>query len=320
MFGHREEAVRLPDPSLPIPLGKVGIEVEVEGCTKLPILDLWESKEDHSLRNGGREFVTAGPMYGLNIRKALSGLFDSAVKLKWSEGYPRAGIHVHLDVRDLDFESNELSRLVSNYMLIEHAMFAYCGEWRRQTMYCDALEDSQADFKSLGRFLYSPPDSRDELIQLADGLSKYQALNFRPLISFGTIEFRALPTTFDFDRVFNWIRIILALKRSAQDATMDDPLRLLSSDGPIQYAQRILGETFPILANLIDPMKMWNAVDNASALMAFGNKFTSATGNGVAMGWEAPAFKPNPILEGMLAKKSKAATTRKPRVVKPPIR
>jgi len=298
MFGLHPDAEKKPDPRLAIPLGKIGIEVEVENCKKFPKLQFWEGKKDDSLREGGWEWITKGPVYGANIRDAIEELFAESKKGNWSDGYPRAGIHIHLDVRDLDFESLELSRLISNYMIVEHAMFSYAGEWRRNTQYCEALEDGQYDFRTLGKFLFSPPDSKEMLQDYAEMLSKYQAVNLRPLIDLGTIEFRQLPTKFDVEWLFDWIRVILALKKSAMDKDIVDPLHALSNMGPEAYVRKILGDTYPVLGKYIQNRRIWAAVDNATALMAYGNKFASKE---QAVGWDAPAAAPNPIVEELVA-------------------
>lgn len=305
MFGLHPDAEKKPDYNLPIPCGKVGIEVEVEGC-KNPqnySFDLWEGERDDSLRNNGWEWTTAGPMYGAQIKEAITELFTVATSKKWDVGYPRAGIHIHLDVRDLEFESLQLARLVANYMMVEHAMFSYAGDWRRNTHYCEAYEDGQYDFKLMGRFLYNPPEDKASLVHYANHLSKYQAVNLKPLVDLGTIEFRHLPTKFDVEWLYNWIKVILALKKSAMDVTLNDPLKDLSNYGPDAYIRKILGSSYSVLERHIDLRRVWDAVDNATALMAYGNKIKPKQDD--IEGWDAPPVKPNPILEELLAKAAK---------------
>ena len=100
--------LRRADPSLLDSDTLLGVEVEVEGCKKgLPTSNsstgYWLSKEDHSLREGGREFVFAEPLFGADAVAAINYLCDEAIAQKWviSE---RTGIHVHMDMRNMEVE------------------------------------------------------------------------------------------------------------------------------------------------------------------------------------------------------------------------
>lgn len=281
-----------PSAELVVPEAKIGIEVELEKWDGAYFPQTyWEIHgQEHSLRNNGIEFVTKGGLSGTQIRKALVELCEMAKLRKWKDGYPRAAIHIHLDVTDLDTDTNELSVLLSNYMLVEHLFFAFAGEWRRDCAYCVPFSHGKIDFRVLGEMLYSK-QSKAAFQGNSQKLSKYQALNLNPLTRFGTIEFRHLPTTFDIERIMVWINMILAIKKSAHNPQLSTPLKAMSDLGPERFAAIVMDRMWPIVSQHINPAAMWEAVDNAQAIMAHGGAFKMQT-----VGWDVlPA--PNPILE-----------------------
>lgn len=258
------------DARLPIPGAKIGIEVELEEWDGKNNTKYWITKEDHSLRNHGIEFVTNGPVIGEDIIPAIEELCALANARKYSTGEPRAGIHVHVDCTDLEVETNELAHMVSNYMLVEHALFGFAGDWREHCGYCIPYDLGKQDFRFLGKVLYEQKN-KSALQSSLQNMSKYQALNLVPLIQYGTVEFRHLPTIFDPKKLLDWVKIVLAIKRSASDQENLDALAGFSKHGPMAYAERIMGDQFYLIRPFIDPNRMWQAVDNATAIMAHGN-------------------------------------------------
>ena len=293
------------DGTLPIPTAKVGIEVELERWNGIwPNRKYWTGKSDGSLRNDGVEFVTIGGMEGIAISEAVRNICDTATAQGWDVGYPRAGIHLHLDVTDLDWEAGQLARLVANYIVVEHAMISFAGEWRRECGYCVPFDLGQEDFLKLSAVLYNKNWNSEELIDFVEDLSKYQALNLKPLAQFGTIEFRALPTTFDYQRFMTWIKIVLAIKRSCMNNY--EPLQLLSTLGPVGYVHHVLGDQAHHLMPFVQANKVWEAVDNINALMALGGKFTRPL---EVYDWNTPR-EPNPYI-AIKKSKIKPETTKK---------
>lgn len=265
----------IPSDDLIIPHAKVGIEYEFEGWDGHQPHTYWEKQhDDGSLREGGCEQVTRGGIVGSGIRKAVEEICALAKTRKWKTGVPRASIHIHLDVTDLDVDKRELAVLVCNYMLVEHILFAYAGDWRRSTGYAVAIEDGQIDFKAIGDLLFRLL-SKEEFQRVAKNLSKYQALNLNPLVRFGTIEFRHMPTTWDVERVMDWINMILAIKKSSTDERFKEPLKTLSALGPEKYCAEVFGKIWPKISHLLAPHRVWNAVDNAMAIMAMGGAVKS---------------------------------------------
>ena len=83
----------------------IGIEVEAEHVydnDAMGIQPWWDNISDGSLREGGREFVFAQPMFGEDVLDALNALSDTIDDYAvYSE---RCSVHVHLNVRDMTFE------------------------------------------------------------------------------------------------------------------------------------------------------------------------------------------------------------------------
>lgn len=267
-----------PSTMLVIPDAKVGIEVELENWNRTnPPHGLWvRHDQEGSLRNSGIEFVTAGAgIQGEDILLAINSFCEHAQKNNWGVGYPRAAIHIHLDVTDLDVADGQLARLLSNYMLVEHIFFSFAGNWRKDCGFCIPYSSGQADFENIGEVLYTNITDSELFRHLTRNLSKYQALNLNAIPRFGTMEFRHLPTTFDSQRIISWINLILALKNSTINSPrLKDPLKALSDFGPEGIAREIFGPLYDRLnlGAFLDPAAMWEACDNCTQLMALGGK------------------------------------------------
>lgn len=259
------------DNTLMVPSARVGIEIELEEWDGVNDTTYWDNHVDDSLRNNGQEFVSRGAgLIGNNISAAVHEFCSLARARGWSEGYPRAGIHIHVDCTDLDLTRGELATFISLYMIMEHALFGYAGEWRRACGFCDALEDSDADFTPLGRAMFDTIGKSLKDILDRENLHKYQAVNLLPLIRFGTIEFRQLPTTFDPARIMEWINIILQLKRATVDFDLSVPLiAQFSKEGARGFCMRVMGSMWDSVAPFYKEDRAWAAIDNAIALMSY---------------------------------------------------
>jgi hypothetical protein len=247
---------------------KIGVEVEVENCGSAVVLTNWSFKGDGSLRGGGVEYVTNGGLCGRDLEEAIALLLKTARTRGWSDGHPRAAIHIHLDVTDLgEIHNKQFSNLVSAYLLFEHAMFGFAGEWRRWCGFCDAVEDSRAEALYWSRIVFGPRDP-NVMYQSIDYISKYQALNLRPLEQFGTLEFRHLPTTFDTERVIQWVNFILSLKNFADTTTEDTNfLEWISKASMAEVGRAIFGRSWETL-QLYTNQKRYNAAKASLAVLS----------------------------------------------------
>lgn len=300
--------------SLILTHAKVGVEVELENWDGTNPFTWWENHRDDSLRNNGQEFTTRGGLSGQALINAVAELTSKAKESGWSEGYPRAGIHVHIDCTDLDVEKGELATFMSMYMLVEHAMFSWCGEWRRSCGFCDSLEDSTHDFNSLGRALYDQTGAELRALLRAEGFCKYQAVNLMSLDKFGTLEFRQLPTTFDYDRIVEWINIIMQLKQAATEYENTMPLLAkFSREGATAFVRNMMGKMWPAIEGHFLEHRAWAAVDNAMALMSYGRVLVASV-EGEGDPWSEDNNLPSPVAQAKIdaIKKSRQPAKKKP--------
>jgi hypothetical protein len=185
----------------------LGIEVEVENF-KGNSPPGWESKEDHSLRNSGREF-TIGPVSTGQLQRAIADVCAMAKVEGWHAN-SRTGIHIHVNMTDKSMEF--LHRFVECYLAAERTLFKYAGEWRRWCNFCQPLQDSQEPLIML-RKIMDGTLSTDYL----QNLGKYAGLNIVSLAHFGTVEVRILPTTFDYAQICAWVNAIIGIYETARD-------------------------------------------------------------------------------------------------------
>jgi len=170
----------------------IGIEVECEGIeSKVPPLKFWQDKEDGSLRNNGREFVSH-PLSGRQIDYALQELGDCLKlfpKLSWSH---RTSIHVHQNVSTL--REQHLVAYTMLYVLFEDLFYHMVAPYRAANAFCyktAALDPS-------------------EYMRIQES-NKYCGLNLAPIKRQCTVEFRHMHGTDDLRLLRRWIQLIVKL-------------------------------------------------------------------------------------------------------------
>lgn len=219
----------------------LGVEIEVEGCKKtLPpsnnASNYWRKETDDSLRNNGAEFVFAEPLYGADVVKAITHFCEVARANSYviSE---RTGLHVHMDVRSMELE--QFRNFCVLYALLEKPLYRWIGDRRDQNIHCLSWYTAEGDIKAIGQIFKIPAQAASVI----HTLNRYAGLNLQALEKFGTVEFRHMKTTFDSERIINWINIILCLRKAAcawQDKTekLISEFRIL---GPFTFMHRIFG-------------------------------------------------------------------------------
>lgn len=222
--------------------GEIGIEVEVEGRglpTLLPqnTATYWMVKNDHSLRNGGYEYVLLKPIdYGKPVREALRLLREVLATAREVTPGRRTSVHVHWNV--LDWYTQEVYTAIALYFIFEPFMVAYSGPDRVGNMYCLRAKDAE----------YLP-------IRVADGLTcesyfhsvagddvRYSSLNLKPILGLGSLEFRSFRGTIDPQEIQDWIRVIKTLLDSSR--TFNSPLEVatkFASMKPKEFVQLVWG-------------------------------------------------------------------------------
>ena len=235
-----------PDAELPGPADIIGMEIELEN---IPITSAaairtsedflspyWKVKEDGSLRNLGKEFVSA-PIFGMDIRNSLRVLTKFFTEFKMRpDCSTRAGFHLHMDVGDLTPE--ELIRLIEVYIIVEPLLYTYVGKDRENNIFCLPWYKTKGVLHRVASLCYSlTAHTEDSIFTNIPKLFKYSGLNLRPIVSRssmpmpdneenktgGHIEFRMATAMYDVEEVMSWVNILLCLKAFAKDHTKSIP-------------------------------------------------------------------------------------------------
>jgi len=206
----------------------IGCEIETEDFEMDLIADIpqanlykngWNIVEEHSVRNG-YELIFKEPLKGPEIINAYSYLnyvYNSIDKTigRYPSYSNRTSVHIHLDVRP--YTVKQLEKLFYTYVLFERVLFSYVGHGRIKSNYCKPLIGSN--------FLQTLPslfdiDNCNTAIKFRGVVNshsdKYMALNFRPLLKFGSVEFRHHYGTHDYHDLMKWTNIILSLSKFAK--------------------------------------------------------------------------------------------------------
>jgi hypothetical protein len=170
----------------------IGIEVECEGLSaRPPKMKFWDCKEDGSLRNNGREFVSH-PLSGRMIDYALHELgavLSAYSKRSWSH---RTSIHVHQNFSTM--REQQLMGYTMAYVLFEELFYKMVAPFRAANAFCykaTAMDPVQ-------------------FVRIQD-TNKYCGLNLAPLKRQCTVEFRQMHGTDDLTLLRRWIQLIVKL-------------------------------------------------------------------------------------------------------------
>ena len=207
----------------------IGIEIEVENIKNTPITHYyWNYGQDGSLRNNGAEFTTEPiPAY-----KALPALYYLKERIKEEFNIPnfsnRCSTHIHLNVRDLNWE--QITNLTLLYAIFEKHFFNVAGTKREENIFCVPL------------YISNQLNNIVNLKNKISSWSKYNAFNLGPTIGndyskpFGTIEFRHLYGTLDTNIILPWINSILKLKHACIREKVDNLVeRILNMNSTSEY-------------------------------------------------------------------------------------
>ena len=226
--------------------GDIGIEIEMEGNKHFPpdYDHWWKNTEDNSLRGYCIEYITNRPIKIGEVKDYLQHL-KKILEEKGIQIYDsfRAGVHVHVNC--LDLNTTQLGNFAALYYCMETALTRFCGTKREGNFFCLRLKDAEYPLTLLTSSLANnniSPLNTDDL--------RYAALNLRSLFRHGTLEFRAMETTPNLEKIRPWVEILYRLKEYA--VKMGDR-KLISYDisyfGPKTWIGKILG---PDLLELLD--------------------------------------------------------------------
>jgi hypothetical protein len=244
-----ESALNTPDHRLIMPKCPLGLEFEFERVIAgLPTTEAWpqywERKRDDSLHDRGMEFVFRRPFFGTDVITAVTGLCNFAKTAGYVSSI-RTGLHVHVDVRDL--EMNQLVNMLVLYALFEPTLYKFVGNDRDENVFCLPWYKSHGAILKISQIAST---KSEKLKGVAGQLrnEKYAGLNLDPLARFGSVEFRQALTTTDVDWVYNWINVCLSLKlNSLAQIRPEWYIGFAYEFGATALGERVFGDLWPLL-------------------------------------------------------------------------
>ena len=217
---------------------EIGVEIEAEG-DHLPMHAPmgWRVEYDGSLRGESYEYVFTNPVPRDKV-EVLLGRLDEKFKEKGSEVFDsgRAGIHVHVNIRDLT--KAELYNFICLYIIFEDILVKWCGELREGNLFCLRIKDADHILQYLSDSLRT-----DCLEVLYDDNIRYASMNCKAICQYGSLEFRAMRSTIDMEVIHQWVNLLLALKDKAK--TFDNPRKVIDTmswEGPEAFAKATFGD------------------------------------------------------------------------------
>ena len=224
--------------------GDVGIEIELVGVN-LPnyevledIDPLWRRDEDGSLRGPETgEYVLRRPVPIKEVEQKLSNLQKAFDKCKTTIlPSVTAGTHVHVNVQS--FTSKQLITFICAYLILEELIVDWCSPERRGNHFC--LRAKDAEYLPL---LISDAVSNNNYGFFDTEAIRYSSINLMSLFKYGSVEFRSLEGTSDFNKINTWANLLHTLKvNSLNFSSPVDLFNKVSAQDFSFFVQSLLGE------------------------------------------------------------------------------
>ena len=181
---------------------RYGIELEFERMLEeYPDLDFWHLERDASLRNNGVEFISV-PLLPDDLGEALDEAQERIERYELDASW-RCGLHTHINVAYWTWK--QLLTHAVLYTLVEPYLFAEWAPGRETSHFCVPMGANTRLIDGIAQdaiALRAGRGVRQTLNMLS--CSKYSAVNYKPILEHGTIEFRHMPSTLDMGRVMHW--------------------------------------------------------------------------------------------------------------------
>ena len=199
----------------------IGIEIECEGYN-LPkdIPPFWDVHHDGSLRgNQTAEYVTYSGLKFNSVKDSLKILCSEfLLNETWLYKSDRTSVHVHVNV--LDMEYKKFWNFFFLYMIFEELLMNLCGEDRKGNLFCLRNEDAEGLLFALEPIITQGDINKIKYIEY-----KYAALNFSAINKYGSLEFRGMRGTGDFNLIYKWVDILWNMKQVANE--YENPQQIL---------------------------------------------------------------------------------------------
>ena len=226
----------------------LGIELEYEQVDNISnwASTYWVAASDGSLRNRGVELVSR-PLFFDSIEAALQEA-ETVVRSTGAVATARCGLHTHMNMRP--YSIGQVWSLAALYALIEPTLYRTYAIDREDSMFAVPLWMNTSQINYLYRDICAirnlcADQNLPECLSLQS--SKYSALNFSSLVSFGTLEMRQPYCSTDFDAIRSWCDFCVRLIE--QGTAFEDPEEVLNTyeTGSLEELQLIMfGDTYNI--------------------------------------------------------------------------
>jgi hypothetical protein len=221
--------------------GEFGIEVEVEGVKVAPMNNIhWMSKPDNSLRGiENLEYVLKKPITYNTIPKAVKALVTH-----WNKNNTdvmevfRAGIHVHINVRDLTFK--QLITFLSIAYIVEGLLVDFCGEERTGNYFCLISQDAEFPLYALDEACKT-----QNIKVLRNDDLRYSFINLKAIPEYGSVEFRGLKTTKQCEQIYPFATMLKAMKEFSKKSSPTKLVEDFSKQGVDEWLLAIFEEDLP---------------------------------------------------------------------------
>lgn len=219
----------------------VGVEFECENV-RFPLppeewAALWKAVKDNSLRGAGMEFVLREPLFGSDLINAVHHFCEWAKKHNFESNY-RTGLHLHIDVRNL--EAGQLLSMIIYYALYEKVIFNFVAPDREGSIFCLPFYKAEGHLDTISQ-MFRTSEMMKEYSAMVE---RYGALNLNSLSKYGSVEWRHFQCTFDENKVISWINLAQSFKKFGKlnPARPNEIVGNLSKHGPYELLEQIVGQ------------------------------------------------------------------------------
>jgi hypothetical protein len=227
--------------------GDVGIEIEMEGVGLAMLTEHgmgkhgadwpWQYKADGSLRGESCEWVLNRPVAKDKVNTVLSMLWESKDALRGARFNPsrRCGVHIHMNVQDLT--ELQVFNLIGTYLAFENLMVRWAGEDRQGNLFCLRASDA----RELIDALVQAKQAGNLNVAMTDQI-RYASVNINSIGRYGSLEFRALGTPAEPQKISQWVRMLYCIRDlSLEFKSLRDLLYTLSASNAKEMIARTFG-------------------------------------------------------------------------------
>lgn len=171
-------------------LADAGIKVKPASYGSAVEEKVWKVQPDSSIN--GWEIVSPP----LNDTEELIIVVNTLRHVTKAMGSKKCGIHVHHDVNDLTVK--ELKNVYELYAKYEmNAIHSILPLHRFKSFYCQPIFNKVEKLRNV----------RTKIDFKSWHHSRYLSLNHKSYIKYGTLEFRAMASTINIDRILSWVEL-----------------------------------------------------------------------------------------------------------------